>query len=399
MHSAPAPSSIDIQKPPLKAVLVVAGEASGDLHGTEILKALKALKEMQPDLRIIGIGGEGMSPFLDRKLADVRDLGVVGFVEVIRHYPALRRLYNQILQVVEEEDIGAVLTIDYPGFNLKLAKELRRTRPGIRLHHFVCPQVWAWKAGRIPGIGQTLDALYCLFDFEPVLFKNYPVAALWVGNPLVEKVVPETDRVTFFQGTGLDPTRPLVALLPGSRWGEVQRLLPVMAEMVRQWPDPATQWVLPVANTLSDALIQTHIQGTTILPVRNLGYAARAFADAALVCSGTATLETALLGTPFAILYKLHPLTYWIAKVLVKVKHFGLANIVAGKEVAPELLQAEVNPERLKRELLRLLDPAQAPAIRADLAETRSHLGEAGAAKRVAEHFSRGLRTSSPTPP
>ncbi len=384
MHNDPAPSSIDTPKRPLKAVLVVAGEASGDLHGTEILRELRA---QRPDLRIVGIGGEGMSSFMDRKLADVRDLGVVGFVEVIRHYPALRRLYAQLLQVVEEENIDAVLSIDYPGFNLKLAQELRKRRPGIRLHHFVCPQVWAWKAGRIPKIGQTLDALYCLFDFEPQLFKGFPVEALWVGNPLVEKVKPEAEREAFFKQTGLDPSRALVALLPGSRWGEVQRLLPVMAEMVRRWQNPSTQWVLPVANTLSDELIQGHIQGTSILPVRNLGYAARAYADAALVCSGTATLETALLGTPFAILYKLHPLTYALAKLLVRVKHFGLANIVAGREVAPELLQGEVKPEALERELKRLLDPTIAPGIRANLTELRGHLGEPGAARRVAAHF------------
>lgn len=384
MHTVHASSSIDTQNRPLKALLVVAGEASGDLHGAEILREMRA---QRPDLRIVGIGGEGMSPFLDRKLADVRDLGVVGFVEVIRHYPDLRRLYHQLLQVVEEEQIDAVLSIDYPGFNLKLARELRQRRPSIRLHHFVCPQVWAWKAGRIPMIGQTLDALYCLFDFEPALFKAYPVDALWVGNPLVEKVKPEVEREAFFEQTGLDPARPLVALLPGSRWGEVQRLLPVMAEMVRRWKDPATQWVLPVANTLSDDLIQSHIEGTPIRTVRNLGYAARAYADAALVCSGTATLETALLGTPFAILYKLHPLTYAMAKLLVRVKHFGLANIVAGKEVAPELLQGQVTPEALEQELRRLLNPAMAPGIRESLSELRGHLGEPGAAKRVASHF------------
>ncbi|MBP1626521.1 MAG: lipid-A-disaccharide synthase [Holophagaceae bacterium] len=384
MLTAPAPSSIDTQNRSLKAVLVVAGEASGDLHGAEILRELKAL---QPDLRIVGIGGEGMSPFMDRKLADVRDLGVVGFVEVIRHYPAIRRLYHQLLQVADQEDIGAVLTIDYPGLNLKLAQALRKRRPGIRLHHFVCPQVWAWKAGRIPMIGRTLDALYCLFDFEPRLFEDFPVEALWIGNPLVEKVKPELSRDAFFQQSGLDPSRPLVALLPGSRWGEVQRLLPVMVEMVRRWQDPGTQWVLPVANTLSDDLIQAHIRGTSIRPVRDLGYAARAYADAALVCSGTATLETALLGTPFAILYKLHPLSYALAKLLVRVKHFGLANIVAGQEVAPELLQGQVSPEALERELKRLLDPTLAPGIRSSLAALRSRLGEPGAAKRVATHF------------
>nr|WP_320132517.1 lipid-A-disaccharide synthase [uncultured Holophaga sp.] len=368
----------------MKPVLVIAGEASGDLHGAEILRELKTCR---PDLRIIGIGGEGMSPYLDRKLADVRELGVVGFVEVIRHYPALRRLYAEVLRVAEEEGVGAVLTLDYPGFNLKLAGELRRRKPSIRLHHFVCPQVWAWRKGRIPRIGQLLDSLYCLFDFEPELFNGYPVRATWVGNPLVEKVLPECDRETFFRQSGLDPERPLVALLPGSRLGEIQRLLPVMAEMVRRWRDPRTQWVLPVASTLDNGQLAPWLQGTGILPVRNQGYAARAHADAALVCSGTATLETALLGTPFAILYRLHPLTYAIAKCLVHVRHFGLANIVAQREVAPELLQGQVHPANLERELLRLLDPRVASGIREELGQLRQRLGEPGAAARVAAAF------------
>jgi lipid-A-disaccharide synthase len=366
-----------------QTLLVIAGEDSGDLHGAELLRELKARR---PGLRIIGVGGPRMTPFLDRKLADVKDLAVVGFVEVIRHLPRLNHLFKQILAAAREEDIAAALLIDYPGFNLRLAKALRKQQPAVKLHQYVCPQVWAWKKGRIPELGTVLDTLYCLFDFEPALFKGFPVDARFVGHPLVELVQPECDRGTFFTETGLDPAKPLVALLPGSRLGEIERLLPPMAELARRWRTlrPEVQWVLPVAPTLEPAFVRAHLGEAPVLLVQDRTYAARAYADAALVASGTATLETALLGTPFAIVYKLNALTFQIARRIVKVPYFGLANVVAGREVAIELLQDEVNAERLGLELARLLEPETARHVRADLGAVRGHLGEPGAAGRVA---------------
>ncbi|WP_243324380.1 lipid-A-disaccharide synthase [Geothrix sp. SG200] len=375
-----------------KTLLVIAGEDSGDLHGAELLRELKARR---PDLRLVGVGGPRMSPFLDRKLADVKDLAVVGFVEVIKHLPRLNRLFKAILAAATEEQVAGALLIDYPGFNLRLAKALRKQLPTVTLHQYVCPQVWAWKKGRIPELGTVLNTLYCLFDFEPELFRGYPVDARFVGHPLVEVVKPECDRAAFFAETGLDPARPLVALLPGSRKGEIERLLPPMAELARRWRTAQSevqsevQWVLPVAPTLDPAFVRAHLGPTQdpapVTLVQDRPYAARAHADAALVASGTATLETALLGTPFAIVYKLNALTYEMAKRVVKVPYFGLANVVARREVAPELLQGEVNPERLGVELARLLDPEVARRVRADLGEMRGHLGEPGAAGRVAE--------------
>jgi len=367
-----------------QTLLVIAGEDSGDLHGAELLRELKARR---PGLRIVGVGGPRMTPLLDRKLADVKDLAVVGFIEVIRHLPRLNRLFKQILVAAAEEGISAALLIDYPGFNLRLAKALRKQQPAVKLHQYVCPQVWAWKKGRIPQLGTGLDTLYCLFDFEPELFRGYPVDARFVGHPLVELVKPECDRGLFFRETGLDPARPLVALLPGSRRGEIERLLPPMAELATRWRQerPEVQWVLPVAPTLDPAFIRLHLGEAPVTLVEGRTYAARAYADAALVASGTATLETALLGTPFAVVYRLNALTYQMARCIVKVPHFGLANVVAGREVAPELLQDEVNARRLGVELAQLLDPDVARHVRAELGEVRGHLGEPGAAGRVAE--------------
>jgi lipid-A-disaccharide synthase len=367
-------------------ILVVAGEASGDLHGAELLRELKA---RQPDLRVVGIGGEKMSPYVDRKLADVRDLGVVGFVEVIKHLPAIWRLKHEVLRVAAEEKISLALLIDYPGFNLSLAKSLRASMPKVRLHQYVCPQVWAWKKGRIPSMGKLLDTLYCLFDFEPKLFNAYPVEAIWVGHPLVEVVKPEVDRATFFQEQMFDPARPLVALLPGSRKGEIEKLLPSMVALVNRWKErhADVQWAIPVAPTLDESFLRTFLGEASIRLIHQRTYATRAFANAAIVASGTATLETALLGTPFFIVYKLNGLTYQVARRVVKLPYFGLANVVAGKCVAKELVQGQVNREALDQELQRLLDPTVAANARKDLLEVRSHLGEPGAAGRVAEHL------------
>ncbi len=372
-----------------RSILVVAGEASGDLHGGEILRELKALR---PDLRILGVGGDHMAPYLDQRLAHVRDLGVVGFVEPLLKLPRLLRLRRDLVAAAGEADL--LLTVDYPGFNLALAKAIRAAHPAVRLHHYVCPQVWAWKKGRIPTMGRLLDVLYCLFDFEPALFGGHRVEARFVGNPLVEVVKPEVDRATFFRETGLDPERPLVALLPGSRRSELDRLLAPMAGLVADWAvrRPEVQWVLPVAPTLQDEAVRA---GLGNLPVVRVGsertYAARAHATAALVASGTATLETALLGTPFGIVYRMHPLTYFLARRLVKLPHFGLANIVAGREVAPERVQGEVTPGGLSRLLEPLLDPADRSARQEALGEVRRHLGQPGAAARVAARLSEDL--------
>jgi lipid-A-disaccharide synthase len=387
----------------MTTLLVVAGEASGDLHGAEILSALKRLS---PDIRIVGVGGSKMAPYLDTKLADVAELGVVGFFEVVRHLPKILKLEKCILRLAEVENADAALLIDYQSFNLRLAKKLRKARPFMRLHQYVCPQVWAWKSGRIPTLGATFDTLYCLFGFEPELFRGYPIEAICLGHPLVDLVVPEVDRDTFFSEAGLTPQKPLVALLPGSRRGELERLLPAILGMVERWEQGQgeeegegevecednkqfhhLQWVLPVAPTLNVDEVRAAIGNLPITIVENRSYAARVYADAALVCSGTATLETAILGTPFAIMYRMNPLTLAIARRLIKIKHFGLANIVAAREVARELLQGEVSPAGLGRELLRLLDKTNATAIRQDLARFKGYLGEAGAAERVARHL------------
>ncbi|MDR2561725.1 MAG: lipid-A-disaccharide synthase [Holophagales bacterium] len=371
----------------MTTVLVVAGEASGDLHGAEILSALKRLC---PSLCVVGVGGAKMSPFLDKKLADASDLGVVGFFEVLRHLPKILKLERAILRAAESEDASMALLIDYQSFNLRLAKALRKKKPSMRLHQYVCPQVWAWKEGRVPILGKTFDALYCLFDFEPRLFDGLPIEAVCLGHPLVDLVAPEMERDAFFRESGLSPDVPLVALLPGSRQSETSRLLPPMLGLVKMWPylgRQPVQWAIPAAPTLNADKLRAAVGAMPIAVLENKSYATRAYASAALVCSGTATLETAILGTPFAILYRMNPLTLFLARRLVKIKQFGLANVVAGREVAKELLQDEVTPQGLADELNRLLDPKTSNETRESLKQFRAKLGEPGAAERVAKHM------------
>lgn len=371
----------------MKTILIIAGEASGDLHGSEIIKAIK---QHRSNIRFIGIGGDLMTQFLDRKLADIKDLSVMGLLEVVRHLPRLIGLLNTTISTAIEEHVDAALFIDYPGFNTKLAKSLKVKIPNIKMHQFICPQVWAWRAGRIPELGRIFDTIYCLFDFEPDLFKGYNVEALWVGNPLIEAVATELNRDIFFKTYQLRQDVPLVSLLPGSRLEEVKRLMPPLMQLVTNWQESQNnpvQWIIPVAKTIPEYVLQKYIKHLNIKLIHNNTYAAQAYSNAAIVCSGTATLETALLGTPFVVIYKLNPITYFLAKHLVKLPHFSLVNIINKTPIVTELLQEEVNAKRLCLELNNLLKPEIAVKKRIELRSVKNHLGPPGAANRVAEHL------------
>jgi lipid-A-disaccharide synthase len=374
-------------------LLVIAGEASGDLHGGHLLRELK---KRQPDLTLVGIGGGSMTPYLDEKIADLKDLGVVGFLEILRHLPRLWQLKQHLHQRLSHGDIHDVLFIDYPGFNLRLAQSFRRAFPHVRLHHYVCPQVWAWRPQRIPLLGQTLTTLYCLFPFEVPLFKNYAVRAVCLGHPLLDWVKPEVSRDEFFNELRLDPSRPFVTLLPGSRPEEIRRLLPAMAAMVSraQRDRPTLQWVLALAPTISIDLVNSLIHGLPIHVVTDRSYASRAYAEAAVVASGTATLETALLKVPFLAVYRLHPFSFWMAKHLVKLPYFSLANVVMGSKIIPELLQKEVQSETLWVELKKILGPEGRAAQMGAMTLLRERLGHSGAMERIAEDLLEQIRGS-----
>jgi lipid-A-disaccharide synthase len=366
---------------PLK-IFVSAGEASGDALGASLIRALKTKRE---GLSFFGMGGRDMvaEGFIQHR--DASEVGVVGLVEVIRHLPRLFRLKAELASIAIEAKPDVAVLIDVPDFNVRLAKVLRRA--GIPVVFYVGPSVWAWRRGRARSFARVIDRLLVLFPFETAVWNEVGVDTVCVGHPLVDQVRPIEDP----DRGGSHPKT--IALLPGSRRSELDRLLPVMLDAAAELASDVDDFVLPAAPTVDVESLRTRIDAHPIgARVRIvLGSAderrhAIAGARLAIVASGTATLETALLGLPQIIVYRVNPLTFWIAKMMTKLRHLGLPNIIAGREIAPELLQGKLTVESLVAQARVLLaeGDARARAIAATR-ELRTRLGDGGAAERAAE--------------
>ena len=326
---------------PLK-ILILAGEISGDQHGARLLRALKTL---HPDVRAFGYGGDALAAEGMDILEHTNDLAVMGIWEVLKRYGYFRRIFRELEARVRREPPDIMLFVDYPGFNLRFAEAVRDL--GIPAVHYICPQVWAWKQSRIPKMARVLDRLICIFPFEPPLFDQTGLPAEYCGHPLVAETLAVEADPDWKTGA------PRLALLPGSRVQEIDRLFPPMiraAEHLRhRYPD--LQVRVAAADAALAARMRMLMQADPEIPVPEFVVGnTRALlkgADAALVTSGTATLETALLGTPMVITYRTSPLTYAIGKRVVKVKWIGMVNLVAGREVCPEKIQHEATPGAL----------------------------------------------------
>jgi lipid-A-disaccharide synthase len=365
-------------------LLLVAGEASGDLHGGNLARALRT---QQPTLRIVGVGGRQMREAGVELLFDIRNLAVVGAVEAVRSLRTLWTVYRALLAEVERTPVDAVVLIDFPGFNLKLARALARR--GIPVLYYIAPQVWAWHPGRLKKIRQWVRQLFVILPFETALYREAGVEAVFVGHPLLDQVRSRGVKADACMPCGLDPAIPVVGLLPGSRHSEVHYLLQPMLKAAAQIHAhmTAVQFILPLAETIQPADVQAAIE-TASVPVRlvqGLTYEAMQAADVILVASGTATLEAALIGTPMVIVYKAHPLTYVLARLVMRVSRIGLPNIIAGRTIVPELWQYDVTAERMAAQALALLTSAQdTVAMRQELMALRSQLGTPGVPERVA---------------
>lgn len=354
---------------------VVAGEASGDLHASEVVRQLKKL---DPSLQLFGIGGE----FLGRQgmllLQHASDMGIVGLFNVIRHLPMFRRVFRELIERIAAEKPDAVLLVDYPDFNLRVAKKCHAM--GLRVVYYISPQLWAWRKGRVKHIARYVDHMIVLFPFEEEFYRKHGVPVTYVGHPLIEQTIGVKRRAPEAGVLRL-------ALLPGSRRGEVATLLPAMLEAVKVLS--AERIVKPFivkAPTIElshiEAVLSANDAAIPVLPHdRGEGVAA---ADVALCSSGTATLEAAVLGTPTVVVYKLSRLTYALARRLVKLPHFSLVNIIAGAGIVPELIQGEVNGARIAEEVRRLTEPARYEEVKQGLQKVRAKLGEPGAAERAA---------------
>ena len=367
-----------------KTIMIVAGEASGDLHGSRLVKAMR---EKYPRLRVYGIGGKKMREAGVGIVADVADMAVVGLTEVFRKLFDILKVMRQMKNRLRQTKPDLLILIDYPDFNIPLAKTAKKL--GIPVLYYISPQVWAWRRGRIKTIKRCVNKMLVILPFEEALYRSAGVDALYVGHPLLDAVNDIGPREEILKQLGLDAGKKTVAILPGSRRSEVIKLLPVMlgaAEFISGGHEPV-QFLLPLASTLDAAFVE-EIIGRHRVPVKIVQeniYDAIASAHVAMVASGTATLETALLNTPMAIIYKMSPLTYAIARMIIRVKNIGLVNIIAGKTIVPELIQGEATSERLAEEINTILaNPAGMETIKNDLATIREKLGKPGAADRAA---------------
>lgn len=362
-------------------VLLVAGEPSGDLHGAALVAQVRARR---PDLEVVGIGGPRLRAAGMQVLVDTEHVATMGFTETFGTLGRLVRAYRTLVRTLDTARPDLVVLIDYPEFNLRLARQAKRRR--IPVFYFVAPQVWAWRKGRIRSIGERVDKLAAVFPFEPDVYnRDGRVLAEFVGHPLLDVVRPTRDRAETRARYGLDPDRPLLALLPGSRKNEVGFLFRAMCEAAARLAPEGWQAIAALAESLGPGDLEGALGGGAIpVPVaHNDTYNVVAAADAAIVASGTATLETALLGCPMVIVYRLAPLTYWIARRLVDVPWIGMPNLILRRGVFPELIQDAVTPAAMVdavRDVHR-----REPEVRAALDELRAALGSPGAAGRAAE--------------
>lgn len=366
-----------------KSIFIVSGEESGDLHGAALMRALK---RMIPGLYFSGMGGARMK---DEGLfgLDSAEVSVVGIVEVLGKLVKILRSMSALKKDLRGDHFDAVVLIDFPDFNLRLAKEAKRL--GIPVIYYISPQVWAWRKGRLDKIARIVDKMLVVFPFEVSLYRQVGVDVEYVGHPLADNARCDLTGEEARAAMSIKEGERAIALLPGSRTGEIKRLLGPMVKAAGLISSrvKGARFLLPAARSIDDCLLNRYLKNSTarIDVIRGGMYTALRASDAAIVASGTATLETALIGTPQVIVYRMSPVSYAIARSLVKLPHAGLPNIVAEREIVPELIQGEATPERMASEVLSMLEGSKREAILEGYDEIRRNLGRGGATERVAK--------------
>jgi lipid-A-disaccharide synthase len=387
----------------VKKLFIVAGDPSGDLHGANLVTALR---EISSQIEIDGLGGERMERAGVRLLDKLTELAIVGFSEAINNILALRQVYRKTEEFLRKEKPDIIVLIDYPGFNLRLAGLAKRLK--IPLIYYIGPQIWAWRRGRIKDIAELVNKMLVIFPFEEETYKKAGVDVSFVGHPLLDTIQPTKSKEEVCRKYGFDPNSPIIGLMPGSRKQEIERLLPVMLEASRRIAENRkVQFVLPLAGNIpmnyikeritefeKNRLNRTKISKSQkekkpplpILVVRDEDYNIRRTLTLALVASGTATLENACLGIPMIIIYKVSLFSYLLARLLIRIPRIGLANIVAGKRVVPEFIQQRARAEEIAKVACHWLsNPGLMRETRKELKRVKEKLGTPGAAKRAAK--------------
>lgn len=364
-------------------ILIVTGDVSGDLHGSNLIKAIR---ETAPHVHVFAAGGPMMRSAGADMIASLENLGVMGFTEVLTRLPAFYRLMQKLKRFMQDEQPKLVIAIDFPGFNLRLCGEAKKL--GIPVLYYIAPQIWAWGRKRINLMARVVNRVAVVFPFEPVIYRERGIDASFVGHPLLESISVKGEKSAAKEKLGLSGEGSLVALLPGSRLHEVRRLLPGMLEAALILSRRKSVRVAVSAATSVPMVEFEKITKRFSLPVsilRGVNSELLYVSDAAIVASGTATLEAAIIGTPMVIVYRVSPLSWFIARRIVAVDYVGMVNIVAGRKIASEYLQNEIKPRKISEELEELIFNSQERAkIIESLAEVKTALGSPGASKRVA---------------
>jgi lipid-A-disaccharide synthase len=366
--------------------MISAGEASGDLHAANLVKALHRI---DPSIRVTGMGSNKLREVGAELLVDCADIAVVGLVEVLANYRLIKRALNKLAGAIRTNPPDLLILVDYQEFNFRLAKIAKQQ--GVKVLFYISPQVWAWRPHRVHKIGKLIDMMAVLFPFEEKFYRNANVPVSFVGHPLVDEARPDKTRAECLAAYQLDAGQKVIGLFPGSRKGEIKRVLPILLEsaaLLKQ-KHPEAAFILPVASTLSIEHIEAYLSGHVHLNIRvvkDRPYNVMQVCDAIMAASGTATLEIALLGIPNTIVYRIAPLSYFILKRMITIDSIGLVNIVAEKKIVQEFVQQQAEPEKIAAEIDRILcDDAYRANMIGELAKVREKLGKEGGSDNIAQ--------------
>jgi lipid-A-disaccharide synthase len=355
-------------------VLISAGEASGDLYAAALVEALR---RRNPSLEFFGCAGPRMQRAGVRAVVDAASIAVVGLVEVVTHIPRVYHEYRKLIRAAEEQHPDLAILTDSPDFHLRLARRLKALH--IPVIYLVAPQVWAWRKGRLPAMRRTIHQLLCIFPFEPDFFVSHGIDARYIGHPLTRLVKSSAPRDVLRKRYGVPGGTPVVALLPGSRKGEIERHLPILVQAARQignaYPNRAPRFILSVPTGALGENFTERISEPSIQVLEGQTWDVLACAELALAASGTVTIEATLLGTPMVTFYRVNPLSWLMGRLLVNVPFYSMVNLVAGRRVVPELIQSDMTAQRLAAEALRLLgDQSARDSMRTELANVAQKL-------------------------